>query len=239
MSRYRQPWGRLDLGGKRCRLQILDPAATFDVEPQLVAKLGDTLSLSLAAPDEILGAVWRQSTADGPVGVDLRTLARDPVEGPALAANALRLLGGVLSQCLIDARVQPRWIRDVFGVLVLGRLEVDGEVIEDARDWARAGLPPVAKWQAMAAQLRQTFGPLWLRSPYTMRAKVKDYGVPQPKGVPVAVRWADALAKLGVVGSSREMLIEWTPVEMIERVENAAYNAEVERRAYVAAGGAQ
>jgi len=238
MSQWRQPWSVIDLDGRRCRLQILDPATAFALEPELVAVLGETLTMACAAPDELIGAVWRHSAAGWTTAQSIRSLASDPVGGPEAAATAIRTLGQIVCSCLIDAKISPAWARDVFGRMVYGRLDVGRRVIvEDSRDYARAGFGPMIKWRIMAAQLRQTFGPLWLRSPYTVRStsKALDYGVAQPKSVPVAVRWADNLARLGSAGSSREILREWTPVEMIEIVENAAYQAEHERRANDAA----
>ena len=234
---YDQPWRRVDLSGKRCMLQILDPATAFDLEPQLVAVLGDALSLTAAAPTEILGAVWRRSVA-GAGGIDLRDLVNDPVCGPAAAVQSITSLGTLLSTCIAEARLDPAWVRHMFAALVLGRLEVGGELVETSADWMRANMRPVSKWQAMAAQLQQTFGPLWLRSPYSVRSTHKDYGVPKPKDVPIAVAWADNLARCGSAGSAREILREWTPVEMIEIVENAAYTAEHEKRAHAAASKA-
>jgi len=234
MSRWRQPWERVDIDGVRCHLQILDPATAFEMEPELVRVLGETLALACAAPHEIIGAVWRSSVAGWiDTAQDLRTLATDAHAVPGAATDAIVLLGRILGTCLTEADLRPAWVISVFGRLIYGRLKVNGEVVETAADYAALNFRPMAKWQLMAAQIKQSFGPLWLRSPYNMRSKIPapSYGVPQPKDVPLAVRWADNLARLGSAGSSREILHEWTPVEMIEVVENAAYQAEFERRA--------
>ncbi len=231
VSEYRQPWRSVDLCGRRCRLQILDPATAFTLEPRLVEVLGETFAFAVAAPHQLIGAVWANATANAHAS-DIRELIRDPEIGSEMAADAISTLASILAKCITDARLDGGWVRTVFDMMVLGRLSLDGVVIEDARDWAEAGMPWAAKWDAMGAQLRQTYGPLWTRSPYTRRTVVKDYGVPVPKGVPIAVRWADNLAKRGSASSSLEILTEWTPVRMIEIVENAAYESANEQMAY-------
>lgn len=231
MSDWRQPWRRVALDGRRCHLQIVDPQTAFELEPQLVAALGDTLSFAVSAPTELLGAVWRRSASGATDAASLRSLMDDPDEGPACAAQSIALMGTVLAECIKAANLDFVWMRRMFGGLVLGRLRVGDEEIETARDWQALGFRPRAKWQAMAAQIQQSFGPLWMREPYRLRTPSKDYGVPAPKGVPVAVRYAHELAKTGVASSAREILKEWTPIEMIEAVESQTYTSEVERRA--------
>lgn len=229
MSEYRQPWTRVRLAGRRCHLQILDPATAFELEPELVRTLGDTLSFSAAAPGEVLAGVWQHATA-GP-DFDVRGLVTDPVRGPALATEMLTGLGLLLAQCIAAVPGDASLMRRMFATLVLERIKVDDVVIEDAEDWTALGMPVLAKWQAMVLQLRQTFGPLWTRSPYSSGARSKDYGIPRPTSVPIAVQWADSIARLGSASSVNEILHEWTPVRMIEVVESAAYLAANEQRA--------
>lgn len=235
MSDYRQPWRRVVLAGRRCHLQVVDPQTAFDLEPDLVRVLGDTLSFAVSAPSELLGAVWRRSAAGATDAASLRALMEDPDEGPVRAAQTIASLGTVLAECIKAADLDVAWVRRTFGALVLGRLRVGDEGIETVRDWQAAGFRPRAKWQAMAAQVQQSFGPLWMREPYRLRTPTKDYGVPAPKSIPVAVRYAHELAKTGVASSSEEILNRWTPLRMIEAVESQTYTAEVERRANEAA----
>jgi hypothetical protein len=227
------------VGGVRCRLQILDPATAFELEPELVKILGDTLSFAAAAPDELLGAVWHH--AAGGHGVDIQELARDPVRGPEMAVAAIRSLGSLLAACVARAPVSAPWVRRMFSTLVLERFKVRisraarygvhaDRLVEEVEDWNEIGFRPVVKWQVMAAQIRQTFGPLWTRSPYTTSTRHKSYGVPVPQSSP-AVLWADNLAVLGSASSANEILNEWTPIRMIEIVESSAYRAANEQKA--------
>lgn len=235
MSDYRQPWRRVEIGGRRCRLQILDPVTAFDVEPDLVRVFGDTLAFALSAPGELLGAVWKQAAAGASTASHLREMMQDPTEGPERTVETITALTKVLAECLTTANISPGWIAQIFRQVVLGRIEVDGEVLLTPRDWASTKLPPMAKWQAIAAQVQQTFGPLWMRKPYRLQVKARDYGVPQPAGVPKAARYAAELAKAGIASSAMEILDQWTPVRMIEMVEAQTYAVENERRAHEAA----
>jgi hypothetical protein len=233
---YRQPWRRVEIGGRRFHLQVVDPSTAFDIEPELVAALGDTLSLFIAAPDHVIGTAMKQAAGGGtsdPALLGIVDIA--PVTGNARTATAIASLGRVLADCIMSARLEPAWVRATYGRLVLGRLRIGEDYIDGARDWARLGFGPLAKWQALAAQIQQSFGPLWTRSPYKLRVPAKDYGVPEPTGVPVATRYAIELAKAGVASSMQEILDEWTPVRMIEVIEAQTYAAENERRAHEAA----
>lgn len=231
MNRYRQPWSRVRLPGHHVRLQVLDPSTAFELEPQLVDILGDALALVVAAPDDIVAAVGRHA-ASGGGRKSIQELATDPFFGPEMAADSIRSLGLVLANSIAALPADYRRVSRLFKEMVLGRIRVTDTVVEDAIDWDSVGFSAIDKWMLFGAQLRQTFGPLWTRSPYTVRGKEeKGSGIPEPKSVPMAVRWADNLARLGSASSSREILEEWTPVQMIEIVESAAYTAMVEQRA--------
>lgn len=236
MSEYKQPWRPLKLDGRRARLQILDPETAFDWEPRLVGLLGEHLSLAVASPADILGTVLVRSSAGGlAAGLDFRRILSDPEHGPTMAAQAIGSLGTLVADVLSNLQVSPELARRAFKAFVLGRLRVDGVEIEDAEDWQAAKLRPLAKWAALSAQIRQTFGPLWLRKPYQVRSEVNTYGVPEPSSVPLAVRWADNLARNDSASSSHEILTTWTPLRMIEVVENTAYQNEIDKRAHAAA----
>lgn len=228
MTKYRQPWNRLRIAGRRCKLQILDPATAFELEPELVRTLGDTLSFAIAAPGEIVTSVLTHAAG----GVSVVEAMRDPVMGTEMAVETLRILGLLMSACIESIPTSnTKWIRQMFGRMVLERFQVDGQLVEEIEDWHELGFGPMVKWQVMGAQMRQTFGPLWTRSPYDSGLRKKDYGIAMPKSVPIAVMWADSLAKLGSASSSAEILKEWTPVEMIDVVESAAFAAATEQRA--------
>lgn len=237
MTDFRQPWRRVEIGGRRCLLQIVDPATALELEPELNRVLGGTLALFLAAPDQVVGAAVKGAAPDpatlGIVEVDERV-------GHERTAAAIQSLGLLLAECIRAAQLDATWVRATFGRLVLGRMRIGEDYMDTARDWGRLGFGPLAKWQALAAQVQQSFGPLWTRSPYNLRVEARDYGVPQPVGVPLAVRYAAELAKTGVASSVREILDTWTPVQMIEIVEAQTFAAENERRAHRAAtsGGA-
>lgn len=237
MTERRQPWNRADYAAHRVRVQVLDPVTAFELEPQLIERFGDALALALAAPGQILGAVW--STVTGPE-LAHRSLADvladpDPSMGLQLAADGVRVLTSVLSRAVAKATVDGPWLFEVWRRCVLGRLEVDGQRVETMRDWADLELRPLAKWHTLAAQLRQTYGPLWTRSPYKLRSSVQDFNVPRPQAVPIATQWAAMLAKSGQAPSAVEIVSTWTPVQLIEVVESAAMIAEREQRAYDAA----
>jgi hypothetical protein len=40
---FRQPWRRVEIGGRRFQLQIVDPSTAFELEPSLIELLGETL----------------------------------------------------------------------------------------------------------------------------------------------------------------------------------------------------
>lgn len=233
MSRYRQPWEHIELAGREFELQVLDPGTAFELEPELVGQLGEATAMAIAAPGVVLSGVWSGASKlagldEAPVG--LRDALQGGGEGRVLATASIAMLGRVLADCLMTAQPSHEWAVSTFRRAVLGRLRVEGRLIRTPRDWRRAALGPWVKWQALAAQLQQTFGPLWTRSPFRHRGpKVKDYGVKSPD-VPVAVAWANALAKSGSAGSSLEVLERWTPVHMIQIVEEAAADAERHRR---------
>jgi hypothetical protein len=235
MTDFRQPWRRVEIGGRRCLLQVVDPATALKLEPEINRVLGDTLSLFVAAPDQVIGAAMKHA-ANGAADPAMVGISHTPpLDHSAHTVEAIRSLGRLLAQCVASAQLDADWVRVTFGVLVLGRMRVTEDYIDTARDWARCGFGPLVKWQALAAQVQQSFGPLWTRSPYNLRVEARDYGVPQPTGVPLAVRYAAELAKTGVASSVREILDTWTPVQMIEVVEAQTYAAENERRAHEAA----
>lgn len=226
MSEYRQPWQRVTIAGRRCRLQILDPQTAFELEPELVRGFGEHLTMALAAPSQVFGSVWDRALGDH--GRSLSECLADPELGPEVAADGLKLLAGLLARAVYELDTDAAWVIEATRRMLLGRLEVEGTIIDE---WSDFKMGARGRWRAVAAQVAQTFGPLWTRSPYRLRSKVETYGVPEPKGVPVAVRWADTLAKQGSASSSHEILTVWTPVRMIEIVEATAYAAERERRA--------
>lgn len=236
MSEFKQPWRPIKVDGRRARLQILDPATAFAWEPTLVGLLGDTLSFAVSAPDQIFGAVLARAAGPGiGAGLDIRHVLSDPVHGPEMAASTIRLVGSIVANAIERLQIEPQIARKALRDFAYGRLKVGDALIEDAEAWSVAGLRPMAKWVVIAAQIRQTFGPLWTRAPYQLRSESKTYGVPEPSSVPLAVRWADNLAKNKSASSSHEILTTWTPVRMIEVVENNAYQNEIDRRAHEAA----
>jgi hypothetical protein len=234
MNDFRQPWRRVEIGGRRCLLQIVDPETAFELEPELISLLGDTLALFLAAPEHVISGALRSA-----ISPDADLLDEEPSQSTHTAA-AIVALGQVLAKCIESAKPKPAWMVRTFERLVFKRFRIGDEYIDTRRDWTRAKFGPVAKWQVFAAQIQQSFGPLWTRSPYKLRVKNPDYGVPQPPGVAVAVRYASELAKAGCASSVQEILSEWTPVRMIEITETQVYAIENERRAHEAAksGGA-
>lgn len=229
---YRQPWGRVTVTGRRCRLQVLDPTTAFDLEPQLVEQFGDHLVLALGAPRHVLGSMWSGIAGDHGYGSSFVEALHDPEQGLEIAAAGLRRMADMLTACMFEARLDGQWLAHAFGRMVFDRLVVDGKTIEDWETWTATGLGAEARWRILAAQLQQTYEPLWIRSPYDARAKKQpDLGVPVPKNVPLAVQWADALSTTGHVPSAYEALAVWTPAQLMDVVDMAAYQAEVERRA--------
>jgi hypothetical protein len=228
VSEYRQPWNSVILGRRRVRLQVLDPQTTFEFEPRLIEALGDTLALLAAAPDKMTTAVWRHAAQ---TSEDLEQTLLDPVHGPAMTRQAMLTFAELVAEALTSSSVSPRLSAIAFRRLVFGKLEVGGRPISTPREYADARLRPLDKWRLLGAQIQQSYGPLWLRSPYRLRSRREDYGVPRPKDVPLAVAWADSLAVRGSASSSIEILTRWTPVQMIQVVEVAAQQAEIERRA--------
>lgn len=229
MSRWRQPWVRVEFADVRGKLQILDPETAFTLEPQIIRALGDDLALACAAPDVLRDKIMRRA-------VELSGGSEHGDKRVAFLEGA-RMVGAFVSGLDILGGLDHRWLSDAFEGMVLGRLKVRGELIETFGDWQALGLHPLAKWVALAGQVKATFRPLWLRSPYRLRAQPDKDGVPEPKSVPLAVRWADALAAQGRASSAVEILREWTPVEMIQVVESAAYQATRERVARERARG--
>lgn len=236
MNYYRQPWGRLTVTGRRCRLQVLDPVTAFDLEPQLIERFGEHLVMLLAARGNVIGSLWASVLADHGFGGSLTDAANDPESGLPIAVAGLRRTMALLSTCAQEMRVEGCWLADVFGRMVFDRLTVDGVTIEDWDAWDSAGLGSVGRWRVLAFQLEQTYQPLWVRKPYSVRKKKgKDYGVPLPDTVPLATQWANNLAKMGYVASAHDVLVGWTPSQLMDAVDMAAYQAETERRAMAAA----
>jgi len=218
VSQWRQPWQRLRVAGRRCRLQILDPQLAFELERDLLDRLGDPLAKMLADPSAVADAV-----GFGPGLVEI-----DAAE--AMLRRTARLVALAISAMTLDGA----WVAELFERTVLDRFEVDGQHVEDWQRWRELELPASARWVVLGAQVSQTFGPLWSRAPYELRAKKPEtYGVPSP-GSPKAVQWAAALARQGLA-SVDEILSVWTPVRLIEVVETAAEAAEIQRRASDAA----
>jgi hypothetical protein len=218
-----QPWERVEIGGRRCHLQILDPEAAFGLEPRIIAAAGDTLALAIAAPHTIAeGVVERASRGE--------TAAEQEIIRVAMIARTI-------TACVASLRFDLELVLELFGALILGRLSVAGREILDLSDWLRAfGSSPRARWSALGIALRLTYGPLWTRSPYAVRSTVTpDHGVAPPPGVSQVSLWCDQLAGQGRATSAREILTTWTPVELIDAVESLAYTAERERRAQLAA----
>lgn len=218
-----QPWERIEIGGKRCHLQVLHPEAAFGLEPRIVAAAGDTLALAIAAPQSIAeGIVERASRGE--------TEAEQEILRVAMIARTI-------TACVASLRLDLDLVLELFSTLVLGRLHVSGREIHDLGDWTRAfGSSPRTRWGALALALRLTYGPLWTRSPYALRSTASnDHGVPPPPGVSQVSLWCDQLAGQGRATSAREILTTWTPVELIDAVESLAYTAERERRAQLAA----
>jgi hypothetical protein len=216
VSRWRQPWISYDLDGRRVALQIVDPSTAFELERSIVAQLGETLALLLAAPWPVLSAIGRSALADADQAAGLG-VAR------SLVAAADRIVAGLPTD--------PAQLLDLVDRLLLGRLVVDGAEVETWADMSRARLGPSQRWRLLGMQISQTFAELWIRAPYDAKApRGRDYGVPEPSS-PRAVAWAAALAREGYASSTTEILDTWTPLRMIELVEVAAHNAEVHRRA--------
>jgi hypothetical protein len=232
---FRQPWRRVEIGGRRFQLQIVDPSTAFELEPSLIDLLGETLSLFIAAPDHVIGAALQRSGKGSEADELYATFSNEDARSTSRTAEAICSLGKLLGQCIASAQLESGWVVRTFGRLVYGRLRSGEDYIDNARDWARAGFGPLAKWEVLATQIQQSFGPLWTRSPYKLRVEGRDYKVPQPTGVPMAARYAAELARAGIAASAREVLDTWTPVQMIEMTETQAYTAEVDRRAHEAA----
>jgi hypothetical protein len=188
VNRWRQPWSRFELDGRVCRLQTLDPGTAFELEPELLERLGDTLALALANPGAVADALTKGLGAKG-----------DPEARAQAGAAAIRRAGGLVTTILRTSTLE------------------------------RVG--PSAKWRLLAAQISQTYGPLWSRSPYKAgRRKANDYGVPLPNASRTT-QWAAELARQGYAASTMEIMREWTPADMIDVVESAARNAEIQARA--------
>lgn len=231
MTYYRQPWGRLTVTGQRCRLQVLDPSTAFDLEPELVERFGDHLLMAIGAPRHVLGAMWSGVAGEQGYGGSFAEAIRDPEHGLEIAAAGLQRMTRLLITCMVEARIDGPWIVHAFDRMIFDRLVVGDVTVEDWDTWQRTGLGAEARWRLIAAQIEQTYQPLWIRSPYTVRSKAPpDLGVPVPHNVPIAVQWADALATTGHVSSAHEALTTWTPEALMNVVDMAAYQAEIERR---------
>lgn len=220
MSQWGQPANFALVGDRPCRLQVLDPELAFELEPQIIERVGEALLLSVTAPGAVAKSV--REVISGEARITTATAALEQLA---------QLARGLLSAPGLDGP----WVVEVIERTIFDRLVVDGTPVGSWREWGRLGLSPFAKWQALAAQLTQTFGPLWTRSPYSAGQRPhKDYGVPQPSASRT-VQWAAALASSGYVGSVDEVLRSWTPDRMIDLVEIAAADCERQRRASDAA----
>lgn len=236
MNYYRQPWGRVTVTGHRCRLQVLDPVTAFDLEPQLIDRLGEPLAMALAAPRHVLGPMWSGIVGDEGYGSTFAEVVQHDDRRLEIAAAGLQRMAAMLRSCMLDARIDGGWIVTTFESLIFDRLRIDDHVVEDWDSWRATGLGAEARWRLLAAQMEQTYRPLWTRAPYSAgRKKPQDYGVPVPTSVPMAVQWADALVTMGHVSSAHEVVTAWTPVQLIDAVDLAAQHAENERRAMDAA----
>jgi hypothetical protein len=231
---FRQSWNRLSIRGRPCRLQVLDPLTTFEVEPSLIENLGETLLMAMAAPETVLAAIGGTAASAHGLSGTLTGAMQDPECGSAVAETGLRLLTDSITSAVLGANLDPKWLAETFERLIFDRFKIDGELIEDWTGWTRAQMRPVDRWRLLAAQISQTYQPLWTRHPYNVRTeKVKTYGVPAPK-TPKAVQWAAALA-VQKYGSVDEILTCWDPTRLMDVVESAAEKAETERRAHEAA----
>jgi hypothetical protein len=232
---FLQPSSPLELGGKRCRLQILDPETTFEIEPDLETRFGSKLVLLLAAPKAMIEAIGGVASTIYGIDGTLSDAMHDPEHGEHACEEALALFSRLFTEGLLAADLDGRWLAKTFQRMVFGRLTVEGETVESWADWRQHGLRPFDRWYALAFQISQTYKPLWLRSPYNLRPQgTKDYGVPKPR-TPKAVQWAAMLTQQGYAASPHEVLTQWTPSRLIDVVETAAYMAETERRAVLAA----
>ncbi len=235
MTYFRQPWGRLTVTGRRCRLQVLDPATAFELEPQLIENFGEHLVMLLAARGNVYGQLWNGVLADHGFTGSLSEVAKSGEQGLEIATDALRRTVAMLTQCAQEARLDGRWLAEVFERMAFDRLRVDDLLIEDWTTWRESGLGPLARWQVLAAQIEQTYQPLWLRAPYSVRGPAgKDYGVKPPPGVSAVSQWANNLAMMGST-SAQEIFANWTPVQLMDAVDSAAYKAEIDRKAMDAA----
>jgi len=231
VSEFGQPWRRVDLAGERCQLQVLDPATAFELEPLLADALGDSSALVIVAPAKIGEAFLRLSGLGD--DEDFADAASDEFDGlgrvgQMMLSAADLIVSAIQHAAVLDHKVVTR----LFGAMVYERLTVGGSVVADGRDWMALNWAPQWKWHAMAVQIRQTFGPLWTRSPYQTRGGAVTDGVPEPVDVPLAVQYASNLTKQGYASSPEDVLRTWTPVRMVEVIESAAYAAERERVAY-------
>ena len=232
MTYYQQPWGRLTVTGRRCRLQVLDPSTAFDLEPELIDRLGDNLAIAVSSPEHVLRATWSKALEDS--GYIATAVDHTPEDTAKAAAAGLVRIRDLFVASIIGARIDGKWVKACFERMIFDRLVVDDDLIQDWSSWASADLGPAARWRLMAAQLAQTYGPLWVRSPYSPGKRSPDMGVPLPKSVSKAMQWADALVKMGHVASSHEVLTAWTPTHLMDVVDLAAFQAEHERRTMAA-----
>jgi hypothetical protein len=202
---------------------VLDPRTAFEFEHEMAAQLGDAAAKLMAAPADVVQRVVADAKARR-----LPVLAEYDESLETLQRWML-----TVAQALLGFRPDPAWLTYAWSRCVLGRFKVDGGLVEDLADWQAARFSWRAKWAVLIAQLRQTYGPLWTRSPYKV-PRVPDDGlnIQPPPGVPIAVQWADALAVQGHATSANEVLTKWTPVEVIDAVENAAFRAARERLAH-------
>lgn len=232
MTYYRQPWGRLTVTGRRCRLQVLDPVTAFELEPQLIERFGEHAVMLLAARGNVLGSLWSGVLVEHGIAGSFVDAAKDPEQSLTVAMAGLRRTVSLLTTCAKEMNPAGPWLAKVFERMAFDRLKVDGMLIEDWADWAATGLGAAARWRLFTFQIEQTFQPLWTRKPYSLRTKGgKDYGVSVPDAVPMAAQWANNLAKMGYVASAHDVLVGWTPMQLMDAVDMAAYQAEIERRA--------
>ena len=215
MTRWRQPWISYDLDGRRIEIQVLDPATAFELEPQIIAQIGEAAALTLASPMGMIAAAGRHAWADD--------------SGQPVAVAAARGVLALARDIARRMRPEPAWMLDAVERLLFERVRLDGALVVGWRSLDTAEFGPVQRWTLVAISIAQTFADLWTRAPYDARApRGHDYGVPQPN-TPLAVAWAAALAREGYASGMAEILDTWTPLRKLEAVELLAEQAAIQR----------
>ena len=240
MTYWQQPWGRFEAGGHDVRLQVLDPATAFAIEPEIIERVRPELLMTIAAPEAMLDGIGLAAASQHRGPRKLAEALLDPEASPKAASAGLRVLARVFSGLIASTPEDGAWVARIFERVIFDRIELERENgpprhASTWRQWGKLGLGPAARWTILVAQLAQTFGPLWTRSPYSPSSREpKDYGVPLPPA-PLAVQWASQLASQGYAAGSDEVLRVWTPERVAEPVEIAAHAAEQHHRASEAA----